>query len=185
VIDVARRLSWPNALKTYDINDRSRSRIGERQRRTWRRQARPPLRRRRTRRGGDALAARTTEEAVHASVGSSARSRPGRARAGSQVGYFAPPAALMNASRSVTSFTSSTTSHIALTSPSQRPFVHVVHVLTSPSHNGETRVSCLAHGEPCLHIQTGIRRRGAAWLPVSGSGCDLACRSRRGTAVDS
>ncbi|MGH2872012.1 MAG: hypothetical protein ACRDL5_06070, partial [Solirubrobacteraceae bacterium] len=29
--------------------------------------------------------------------------------------------------------------------------------------------SCLARGKPCLHIQTGIRRRGGAWVHLSGS----------------
>jgi hypothetical protein len=27
--------------------------------------------------------------------------------------------------------------------------------------SGESRVSCLVRGEPCIHIRTGIRRRGA------------------------
>ena len=40
----------------------------------------------------------------------------------------------MNPSRSFTSFTSSTTSHIAPASLPQRPFVHMVHALSAPSH---------------------------------------------------
>jgi len=123
--------SWPNALRTYDLNDRSRSRIGERQRRTWRKQARPPLRRCRRSRGGG-RSGRTDDSGSGTCV--RRLIRPPSKGELPQVGYFAPPTALTNASRSVTSFTSSTTSRIALASPSLRPFVHVVHALTAPSH---------------------------------------------------
>jgi hypothetical protein len=90
VIDVAHRFSRRNALKTYDIDDRSRSRNGERQRRTWRN--------RHGHRcddavGGavwDALAARTTEERYNAPVRLIRAIEAARAWASSQAGYFAP-----------------------------------------------------------------------------------------------
>ena len=59
---------------------------------------------------GDALAARATEERYNASVRLIRPVEAARARASSQAGYFAPPVALMNASRSFTSFTSIATS---------------------------------------------------------------------------
>ena len=90
MIDVARRFSWPNALKTYDINDRSRSRDGERQRRTWRKQARPPFDDPVRGAVGDALAARTTEEWCNASVRLIRPVEAAGARASSQARYFAP-----------------------------------------------------------------------------------------------
>ena len=66
--------------------------------------------------------------------GWSARSRrPEHGRA-PKAGYFAPPAALMNASRSVTSFTSITTSDNGRDKHSKGPFVHVIHGPAAPAH---------------------------------------------------
>jgi hypothetical protein len=93
------------------------------------------------RRGGDSLAARTTEERCNASVRLIRPVEAARARASSQAGYFAPPAALMNASRSVTSFTSITTSDNGRDKHSKGPFVHVIHGPAAPAHKATKRKS--------------------------------------------
>jgi len=90
---------------------------------------------------GDALAARTTEEWCNASVRLIRPVVAARARASSQAGSFAPPAALMNGSRSVTSLTSITTSDNGRDKHSKGPFVHVIHGPAAPAHNGESRGS--------------------------------------------
>ena len=83
---------------------------------------------------GDALAARTTEERCNASVWEIRLVEAARARASSQAGNFAPPAALMNASRPVTSFTSITTSDNGCDKHSKGPFLHVIHGPATPAH---------------------------------------------------
>jgi hypothetical protein len=85
---------------------------------------------------GDALAPRTTEERYDASVRLIRPVEAARARPSSQAGYFAPPAAPMNASRSVTSFTSITTSDNGRDKHSKGPFVHVIHGPAAPAHKG-------------------------------------------------
>jgi hypothetical protein len=87
------------------------------------------------------------------------------ARASSQAGYFPPPAALMNASRSVTSFTSITTSDNGRDKHSKRPFVHVIHGPAAPAHKATFRV--LAKGDlgadAALASGVGCRRRRGRW----------------------
>ena len=89
---------------------------------------------------GDALAARTTEERCNASVWEIRLVEAARARASSQAGNFAPPAALMNASRPVTSFTSITTSDNGCDKHSKGPFLHVIHGPATPAHKATKRM---------------------------------------------
>jgi hypothetical protein len=88
---------------------------------------------------GDALVARTAEERCNASVRLIRPVEAARARASSQAGYFAPPAAPMNASRLVTSFTSITTSDNERDKQSKGPFVHVIHGPAAPAHKSPKR----------------------------------------------
>jgi len=135
VIDVARRLSWPNALKTYGTETTEVGRGSEND------NGGPGEDRHGHRCDdavcgavGDALAARTTEERCNASVRLIRLVEAARARASFQAGYFAPLAVLMNASRLDTSFTSITASGNGRDKHSKGPFVHVIHGPATPAH---------------------------------------------------
>jgi hypothetical protein len=76
-----------------------------------------------------------------------------RARASSHAGTSPRAAAPMNASRSVTSFTSITTSDNGRDKHSKGPFVHVIHGRAAPAHKATFR--CSAPGRWAL----------AEWMP--------------------
>ena len=133
MIDVARRLSWPNALKTYETTEVGRGSEND--------NGAPGENRHGHRCDdavcgavGDALAARTTEERCNASVRLIRLVEAAQARASFQAGYFAPLAVLMNASALGHVVHVDTTSGNGRDKHSKGPFVHVIHGPATPAH---------------------------------------------------